>query len=202
MLFKKDTVASLFIAAGFLLSSFVPQDAGAAAQMSLNLVWARLADVNGEEGSIESAEFSPDSRFIVTGSKFDNQVIMWRTSDGTEMWRREIPEEIENVIFSPDGKWIASISEDFMLNLFRASDGHLDWSYERTQGIDGIASGRTTAKSSLQVKKVSVNEPTASCACSKCPSGASSKRRIMVGRLIPLILHRTTNSLSRSAVKK
>ena len=83
MLFKKDTVASLFIAAGFLLSSFVPQDAGAAAQMSLNLVWARLADVNGEEGSIESAEFSPDSRFIVTGSKFDNQVIMWRTSDGT-----------------------------------------------------------------------------------------------------------------------
>lgn len=139
MIFKKNNVIPLFTVVGLCCSVFVPQNANAAAQMSLNLVWARLADVNGEEGSIESAEFSPDSRFIVTGSKFDNQVIMWRTSDGTEIWRREIPEEIENVVFSPDGKWVASISEDFMLNLFRASDGHLDWSYEHTQGIDGIA---------------------------------------------------------------
>ena len=107
-------------------------------KLGLTLVWTRVADVNGEAGSVESAEFSPDGRFVVTGSKFDNQVIMWRTSDGAELWRQTVNEEIERVGWSPDGQWVASVSEDFLLRLFRASDGKLDWTYEHTQGIDAL----------------------------------------------------------------
>ena len=87
------------------------QPALAGDKLKLTLVWARVADVNGEAGSVESAEFSPDGRFIVTGSKFGNIVIMWWTSDGVEIWRQEVDEEIERVGWTPDGKYVASCSE-------------------------------------------------------------------------------------------
>lgn len=80
----------------------------AAPELALNLIWSRVADVNGEAGSIESAEFSPDGRRIVSGSKFDNSVIMWRTSDGHELWRATVAAEIERVGWSPDGKVVAA----------------------------------------------------------------------------------------------
>ncbi|MGH9902218.1 MAG: hypothetical protein ACRD68_10470, partial [Pyrinomonadaceae bacterium] len=60
----------------------------------LTLVWMRLGDINGEAGAIEGAEFSPDNRFIVTGSKYDNQLIMWRTIDGAVVWQHTLDAEI------------------------------------------------------------------------------------------------------------
>ncbi|MEM7768359.1 MAG: WD40 repeat domain-containing protein [Pseudomonadota bacterium] len=78
----------------FLLAlAAVPAFAGGEA--GLNQVWSRMADINGEPGSVESAEFSPDSRYIVTGTKFDNTVRVFRTSDGHHLWEREVPQEIE-----------------------------------------------------------------------------------------------------------
>ena len=56
-------------------------------QLRLEPVWSRVADALGEIGSVESAEFSPDGKHIISGTKYDNSVIMWRTSDGTELWR-------------------------------------------------------------------------------------------------------------------
>jgi hypothetical protein len=56
------------IALTWLAAAIVPAPlADAAAQVALNRVWARLADLNGELGSVESAQFSPDGRFIVSG---------------------------------------------------------------------------------------------------------------------------------------
>ena len=61
------------------------------AQLRLEPVWTRVADALGEPGSVESAEFSPNGKCIVSGTKFDYSVVMWRTSDGTELWRAYHP---------------------------------------------------------------------------------------------------------------
>jgi WD40 repeat protein len=108
-------------------------------KQGLTQVWSRMADIGGELGSVESAEFSPDSRFIVTGTKFDSTVVMWRTSDGTEVWRQDLPQEIERVGWTRDGAHVASVSEEGLLRLFRASDGELVRSYQHESSIDALA---------------------------------------------------------------
>ncbi|MCG8442353.1 MAG: hypothetical protein MI723_11140 [Caulobacterales bacterium] len=116
-----------------------PAAAGAGGNLGLNQVWSRLADINGELGSIESAEFSPDSERIVSGSKFDNTVRMFRTADGHQLWRVEVPQEIERVAFTRDGAYVASVSEDFMMRVFDADTGELITEYEHEDGIDSLA---------------------------------------------------------------
>lgn len=104
----------------------------------LSPVWVRVADVYGEYGSVESAEFSRDNRYIVSGTKFDNQVVMWRTSDGTELWRAQTDEEIERVGWSADGSVVASCSEDYLVRIFDAKTGELVKKLQHTQGIDAL----------------------------------------------------------------
>ncbi len=108
------------------------------ASLRLQPVWSRVADVFGEKGSIESAEFSPNGRFIVSGSKFDNSIIMWRTSDGFELWRQYAEQEIERVGWSSDNKYVASCSEDFLVQIWDAEDGKLVKNLPHEQGIDGL----------------------------------------------------------------
>jgi WD40 repeat protein len=107
--------------------------------LALNPVWTRLADVFGEAGSVESVEFSHDGLRMVSGTKFDYTVIVWRTSDGAELWRRTLPAEIERVAWNPDGSTVASVSEDRVLRVFDASSGEIVRQATLTAGIDGLA---------------------------------------------------------------
>ncbi len=109
------------------------------ATLRLYPIWSRVADVYGELGSIESAEFSPDGRFIVSGSKFDNSIVMWRTSDGAELWRQYAKQEIERVAWSSDGKMVASCSEDFLVQVWDSKSGKLIKNLKHRNGIDGLA---------------------------------------------------------------
>ncbi|MEM6326822.1 MAG: PQQ-binding-like beta-propeller repeat protein, partial [Bacteroidota bacterium] len=108
-------------------------------RLALNPVWTRLADVYGEAGSVESVEFSYDGLRMVSGTKFDNTVIMWRTSDGAELWRRTLPAEIERVAWNPDGSQVASVSEDRKLVVFDAASGETQHEAELGAGVDGLA---------------------------------------------------------------
>ncbi|MEM7548608.1 MAG: hypothetical protein AAF363_02975 [Bacteroidota bacterium] len=107
-------------------------------QLRLEPVWTRVADVLGEAGSVESVEFSPDGKYIVSGTKFDYSVVMWRTSDGTELWRRYAAQEIERVGWSSDGKYVAACSEDFLVTVYDAETGETVKELKHTQGIDGL----------------------------------------------------------------
>jgi len=113
-------------------------------QLRLEPVWSRVADVLGEKGSVESAEFSPDGKFIVSGTKYDNSVVMWRTSDGTELWRQYTALEVERVGWSYDNKWVAAASEDFLVTVYDAESGEPIKEIKHTEGIDGLtwANGR------------------------------------------------------------
>ncbi|MDZ7723285.1 MAG: hypothetical protein U5R06_10885 [candidate division KSB1 bacterium] len=107
-------------------------------QLRLEPVWSRVADALGEPGSVESAEFSPDGKYIVSGTKYDNSVIMWRTSDGAELWRQYTLEEVERVGWSADGQYVAAASEDFLVTVYDAESGEVFKLLKHTQGIDGL----------------------------------------------------------------
>ncbi len=113
--------------------------AEAGGELGMTHVWSRLADINGELGSVESTEFSPDSQYIVTGTKFDNTVRVFRTSDGAQMWVTEVPQEIERVAWTMDGKFVVSVSEDYMMRVIDAKTGEIVREIEHKSGIDGLA---------------------------------------------------------------
>lgn len=106
---------------------------------SLNHVWSRIADINGEFGSVESAEFSPSSEFIVTGTKYDNTVRLFRTEDGHLLWKTELPAEIERVAWAADGKTVVSVSEDHYLRIIRSSDGKILKAIKHDNAMDSLA---------------------------------------------------------------
>ena len=126
-----------------LLSAFVLFSSASAQpyldyQLRLEPVWSRVADALGEIGSVESAEFSPDGKYIISGTKYDNSVIMWRTSDGTELWRKYAAQEVERVGWSADGQYVAAASEDFLVTVYKAQSGDIVHQLKHTQGIDGL----------------------------------------------------------------
>lgn len=107
-------------------------------QLRLEPVWSRVADAYGEAGSVESVEFSPDGKYIVSGAKFDNSVIMWRTSDGAEIWRKYTGQEVERVGWSHDGQYVAAASEDFLVTVYHAQNGEVIHTFKHASGIDGL----------------------------------------------------------------
>lgn len=107
-------------------------------QLRLEPVWSRVADALGEIGSVESVEFSPDGKFLVSGTKFDNSVILWRTSDGSELWRQYANEEVERVGWSADGKYVAACSEDYKVTVYEAQSGKVFTVLDHARGIDGL----------------------------------------------------------------
>ncbi len=112
-------------------------------QLRLEPVWSRVADALGEAGSVESIEFSPDGTYLVSGTKYDNAVIMWRTSDGVELWRNSTEQEVERVGWSADGQFVAAASEDFLVTVYDATSGNIFKSLEHSQGIDGLTWSHT-----------------------------------------------------------
>lgn len=107
-------------------------------QLRLEPVWSRVADAMGEAGSVESAEFSPNGKYIVSGTKYDHSVVMWRTSDGHELWRQYTGQEIERVGWSADGHLVAAASEDFKVTVYDALTGKVQYVLSHTNGIDGL----------------------------------------------------------------
>ncbi|MFP4381779.1 MAG: WD40 repeat domain-containing protein [Candidatus Sumerlaeia bacterium] len=107
-------------------------------QLRLEPVWSRVADSLGEPGSVESVEFSADGKFVVSGSKYDNAVIMWRTSDGAELWRKYTKQEVERVGWSSDGKYVAAGSEDYLVTVFDAQTGDVHKKFPHKRGVDGL----------------------------------------------------------------
>ncbi len=106
--------------------------------LRLEPVWSRVADAMGELGSVESAEFSPDGKYIVSGTKFDYSVILWRTSDGHELWRKYAAQEIERVGWSSDNQYVAACSEDRLVTIYEATTGKIVQTLQHSEGIDGL----------------------------------------------------------------
>lgn len=101
-------------------------------------LWHRLADFSAKLRAVEAAELSPDGRLAVSGSKFGYKVMLWHTADGSLVWENEHESEVECVVFSPDGKRIASGGEDFYVRIWDIETGKQLAAWEHDSGLDGI----------------------------------------------------------------
>jgi WD40 repeat protein len=101
-------------------------------------VWHRVADVSPQLRAVEAAEFSPDGRYAVSGSKFGYQVMLWRVADGSLVWERTHESEVECVVFSPDGRRIATGGEDYFVRIWDTETGEQLYAWEHDSGLDGI----------------------------------------------------------------
>ncbi|NMM47560.1 WD40 repeat domain-containing protein [Marinigracilibium pacificum] len=107
-------------------------------QLRLEPVWSRVADALGEPGSVESVEFSNNGKYIVSGTKYDNSVIMWRTSDGAELWRNYTEQEVERVGWSSNDQYVAAVSEDYLITIYDSKSGDVTKTYKLNKAADGL----------------------------------------------------------------
>ncbi len=79
--------------------------------------------VRGHERFIRSIAYSPDSKYLVTGS-YDNTIKIWDATGGYELKTLlGHTDRVRSVKFSPDGKWIASGSDDKTVRLWSVESG-------------------------------------------------------------------------------
>lgn len=77
----------------------------------------------GHSSSILSIAFSPDGRYLASGSE-DMTIKLWDVSTGREIrmfWGHGVG--VASVAFSPDGRHIASGSRDKAINLWDTANG-------------------------------------------------------------------------------
>ena len=139
--FARKVVAAILIccAATASHSQSVPNVHPPQGAIQLTPLWSRLGDINGEAGAVEVAVLSPDAQYVVSGSKFDNQLIMWRAIDGTLLWRITLPAEIEVAAFAPDGNSLASVGEDASVRFWTVDTGKTLAKFDLPKPADSLA---------------------------------------------------------------
>jgi WD40 repeat protein len=113
--------------------------------MVLSVVWTAAADPRGKTGTSETADFSPNGQFIVSGAG-DGKVRLWRVSDASLVWETAYwtgslngaRGEIEAVSFSPDGQVVAVGGNSDGVKIYRTSNGSLVTDLQG-EGTDGLA---------------------------------------------------------------
>ncbi len=107
------------------LNGLIAQTHVAPSPILVDKVWARVADTYGKRSSGISVAFSPDGKFIASGSQIDRALILWRTSDGGEIWRQNTPFAIKKVSWSSDSLYLMACGDDFKIHIWAAETGKL-----------------------------------------------------------------------------
>jgi WD40 repeat protein len=105
--------------------------------------WERVSDYEEEDqvlmksirhpGTVESVAFSPDGKYLATGSN-DNIARLWSLQSHFFVEFKKDKDNVESVAFSPDGKYLATGSWsktahlwDLQGNLIAEFNGHRSW---------------------------------------------------------------------------
>jgi WD40 repeat protein len=93
-----------------------------------------IKNFKGHTGFVNVASFSPDARYIASGSR-DNTVKVWESAAGAEkMTLTGFTDEVEAVVYSPDGLYIAAAGKDKVIRFFEANTGKLWKTFEGHSG--------------------------------------------------------------------
>jgi WD40 repeat protein len=83
-----------------------------------NLKYGRYPDFLGHRDYVHSVAFSPDGKYLVSGSR-DKTVKLWSVESQKEVSTlRAHSDYVTSVTFSPDGKYLASGSIDKTVKLW------------------------------------------------------------------------------------
>ncbi len=107
-----------------------------------------LSELRGHEVDyLATVDFSPDGRYLLTGSGDpEGSVIVWNVADGTVLRRIAAPRDfISTAIFSPDSRTIAAIVSDIIIagNFMTEERGALIWDVETGQVVRSLMTDAT-----------------------------------------------------------
>jgi WD40 repeat protein len=99
----------------------------------------------GHTDYIQTFVFSPDSLFVVTGSR-DKTAKLWEYKTGRELKTFNHDFRVVELAFSPDGKQLMTLSEDNTIDnqwicLWELATGMLLYKFNNREGIEKIAFG-------------------------------------------------------------
>ena len=85
-----------------------------------------------QDGPIWNIEWSPDYEYFVTGNNHDpsdeeavNEACVYRASDGSVLYCKQHDNDVNDAIFTKDGKYLITASADQTVKLWNAQDGEL-----------------------------------------------------------------------------
>ncbi len=97
----------------------------------------------GHTGVIQSVSFSPDGKRFVSGGNWpegDKTLRVWDVQKGTEILKIEHPGQAAMVLYSPDGKYIASACGNMNAYIWNATTGkQVRMLKGHTSGVAGLA---------------------------------------------------------------
>src|SRR6185369_15440531 len=77
----------------------------------------------GHNGTVYSAVFSPDARFVLTAS-YDNTARLWETATGKEIRKFEgHSDAVHSAVFTPDARFVLTASLDSTARLWETMTG-------------------------------------------------------------------------------
>ncbi len=112
--------------------------------VELEAVWVGLGDRNGEidkergMACVETAEFSNNNEYIVSGSALGSEVIVWNTKTGKKVFEHVYDNQVEVTAFSPDDKYFLAGGGFKKLVIWKTSDWKLHKEINFLASIEGL----------------------------------------------------------------
>jgi uncharacterized delta-60 repeat protein len=122
-LLNKDRGSNQMVASLLAIESMRLIPTGEGARFLINDNHSTFPIAHMDHGSaVYSTVFSPDSKYVVTGSG-DNTARVWEVASGLEISRMTHGDTVSSVAFSPDGKYVVSGSYDNTVRVWEVETG-------------------------------------------------------------------------------
>lgn len=112
--------------------------------MHLNSVWVKLADHLGEMdkemglASVDVAEFSNNSKYVVSGASLGYDLLVWDVNTGEKVWESHCTDQIEVSCFSPDDSLLLVGGKFNKLLVWKTADWSLHKEIDLETSVESV----------------------------------------------------------------